>query len=35
MDFITTWNLSHRITPEDFPRIEEEMKRVVKENQVL
>jgi threonyl-tRNA synthetase len=25
--------LSHRISPEDFPRIEEEMKRVVKENQ--
>lgn len=28
-------DLSHRITPEDFPRIEEEMKRVVKENQVF
>ena len=27
--------LSHRITPEDFPRIEEEMKRVLKENQVF
>src|SRR5580700_5755100 len=27
--------LSHRITPEDFPRIEEEMKKVVKENQVF
>jgi threonyl-tRNA synthetase len=27
--------LSHRITPEDFPRIEEEMKRVVKANQVF
>ena len=27
--------LSHRITPEDFPRIEEEMKRVVKLNQVF
>jgi len=27
--------LSHRITPEDFPKIEEEMKRVVKENQVF
>jgi threonyl-tRNA synthetase len=25
--------LSHRISPEDFPKIEEEMKRVVKENQ--
>lgn len=24
--------LSHRITPDDFPRIEEEMKKVVKEN---
>src|SRR5580700_287111 len=27
--------LSHRISPEDFPKIEEEMKRVVKENQVF
>ncbi|HEY3863867.1 MAG TPA: threonine--tRNA ligase [Verrucomicrobiae bacterium] len=27
--------LGHRLTPEDFPRIEEEMKRVVKENQVF
>ncbi|HEV7927089.1 MAG TPA: threonine--tRNA ligase [Verrucomicrobiae bacterium] len=27
--------LSHRVTPEDFPRIEEEMKKVVKENQVF
>jgi threonyl-tRNA synthetase len=27
--------LSHRVTPEDFPRIEEEMKRVVKLNQVF
>lgn len=26
---------SHRFTPEDFPRIEEEMKKVVKENQVF
>ncbi len=25
--------LSHRIAPEDFPQIEEEMKRVIKENQ--
>src|SRR5436309_1750419 len=25
--------LSHRISPEDFPKIEEEMKRVIKENQ--
>jgi threonyl-tRNA synthetase len=27
--------LEHRITPEDFPRIEEEMKKVIKENQVF
>ena len=27
--------LGHRITPEDFPRIEEEMKKVTKENQVF
>src|SRR5438105_2245936 len=27
--------LPHRITPEDFPRIEAEMKKVVKENQVF
>src|SRR5476649_250477 len=27
--------LSHRISPEDFPKIEEEMKRVVKENQTF
>src|SRR5580698_9132800 len=27
--------LAHRVTPEDFPKIEEEMKRVVKENQVF
>jgi threonyl-tRNA synthetase len=27
--------LSHRISPEDFPRIEEEMKRVVKANQTF
>jgi threonyl-tRNA synthetase len=26
---------SHRFSPEDFPKIEEEMKRVVKENQVF
>lgn len=26
---------SHRFSPEDFPRIEEEMKKVVKENQVF
>lgn len=28
-------DLSHRITPDDFPLIEEEMMRVVKENQVF
>jgi threonyl-tRNA synthetase len=33
--FYYDMELSHRITPEDFPRIEEEMKRVVKENQVF
>src|SRR5208283_6032598 len=27
--------LQHRISPEDFPRIEEEMKRVVKANQTF
>jgi threonyl-tRNA synthetase len=27
--------LTHRITPEDFPRIEEEMKRVIKANQTF
>jgi threonyl-tRNA synthetase len=27
--------LSHRVTPEDFPQIEQEMKRVVKANQVF
>lgn len=27
--------LDHRITPEDFPKIEEEMKKVVKENEVF
>jgi threonyl-tRNA synthetase len=27
--------LSHRISPEDFPKIEEEMKKVVKENQTF
>ena len=28
-------DLSHRITPDDFPKIEEEMTRIVKENQVF
>ncbi len=27
--------MAHRLTPEDFPKLEEEMKRVVKENQVF
>src|SRR5208283_1412014 len=27
--------LSHRISPEDFPKIEEEMKKVVKANQTF
>lgn len=30
--FYYDMDLKHRITPEDFPRIEEEMKRVVKDN---
>jgi threonyl-tRNA synthetase len=30
--FYYDMDLGHRITPEDFPRIEEEMKRVVKDN---
>jgi threonyl-tRNA synthetase len=30
--FYYDMELSHRITPEDFLRIEEEMKRVVKDN---
>ena len=30
--FYYDMDLAHRITPEDFPRIEEEMKRVVKDN---
>ena len=30
--FYYDMDLNHRITPEDFPRIEEEMKRVVKDN---
>jgi threonyl-tRNA synthetase len=29
------FDLKHRFTPEDFPKIEEEMKKVVKENQVF
>jgi threonyl-tRNA synthetase len=33
--FYYDMELSHRITPEDFPRIEEEMKRVIKANQTF
>jgi threonyl-tRNA synthetase len=33
--FYYDMELSHRITPEDFPKIEEEMKRVIKANQVF
>src|SRR5436305_13642095 len=28
-------DLEHRISPEDFPKIEEEMKKVIKENKVF
>src|SRR5258706_13564702 len=28
-------DLPHRISPEDFPKIEEEMKKVIKENQTF
>ena len=31
-DFITTSICAHRISPEDFPRIEEEMKKEIKAN---
>ncbi len=31
--FYYDMDLAHRITPEDFPRIEEEMKKVVKDNE--
>jgi len=31
--FYYDFDLEHRFTPEDFPRIEEEMRRIVKENQ--
>lgn len=33
--FYYDMELSHRITPEDFPKIEEEMKRVIKTNQTF
>src|SRR5947209_11591218 len=31
--FYYDFDLQHRFSPEDFPKIEEEMKKVVKENQ--
>jgi threonyl-tRNA synthetase len=31
--FYYDFEMSHRLTPEDFPRIEEEMRRIAKENQ--
>src|ERR1700688_4308943 len=33
--FYYEMDLEHRISPEDFPRIEEEMKKVIKENQTF
>ncbi|MFM8358801.1 MAG: threonine--tRNA ligase [Verrucomicrobiota bacterium] len=33
--FYYDFELRHRFTPEDFPRIEEEMRKVIKENQVF
>jgi threonyl-tRNA synthetase len=33
--FYYDFELAHRFTPEDFPRIEEEMRKVIKENQVF
>jgi len=33
--FYYDMELEHRISPEDFPRIEEEMKKVIKENQTF
>jgi threonyl-tRNA synthetase len=33
--FYYDFELTHRFSPEDFPRIEEEMRKVVKENQVF
>src|SRR6266498_1360792 len=33
--FYYDFDLAHRFSPEDFPKIEEEMKKVVKENQVF
>src|SRR5436309_6371725 len=33
--FYYDFDLPHRFSPDDFPKIEEEMKKVVKENQVF
>ncbi len=33
--FYYDFDLAHRFSPEDFPRIEEEMRKIVKENQVF
>src|SRR5438874_13779300 len=33
--FYYDFDLQHRFSPEEFPKIEEEMKKVVKENQVF
>ncbi len=33
--FYYDFDLAHRFSPEDFPRIEEEMRKVIKENQVF
>ena len=33
--FYYDFDLTHRFTPDDFPRIEEEMRKVIKENQVF
>ncbi len=33
--FYYDFDLSHRFSPEDFPKIEEEMRKVIKENQVF
>jgi len=33
--FYYDFELKHRFTPEDFPKIEEEMRKITKENQVF
>ena len=35
MAFTTIVDLPHRISPEDFPKIEEEMKKEIKANHVF